>query len=80
MTANGLFGWNNDDYRNVAAGLPSKYFNRFHIRIGLDWAIKSWLLAGIYYDWQDQVASNKAAYGSSAYTANKVAGFIQGTY
>jgi len=39
--------FNNNNYFDVAPGLPDKYFNRYRGEIGADWAIKDWLTAGV---------------------------------
>ena len=61
---------NNDDYKDEPAEFPSKYFNRFGFFMGLDWAIRPWMTAGIKYEFQEQVASNDF-YKSSEFTVHK---------
>lgn len=71
--------FNNDDYQDEAAGRPDKYFNRYGILPGLDWAIKPWLSTGIQYRYEEQMASDDE-YQSSEYTVNKVSFHIKATY
>lgn len=75
-----LGGWNYDDYQDENPGVPNKYFNRYTVRIGLDWAIKSWIKVGVGYEYEDQQASDEAAFGTSEYSVNRAKFIIAGTW
>jgi hypothetical protein len=80
LILNGLASFNNDDYQNVAPGRPDKYFNRYILSAGLDWAIRPWLTIGGFYQFENQSVSDAAAYGTSEYERNVLAAQVKIVY
>jgi len=65
------FDWITNDYQNIVAGRPDKFFNIYNAGIGIEWAARDWLKAGVEYKLESKQATEDA-YASQEYDDNSV--------
>lgn len=68
-----------EDYQNVAAGNPDKRLVRHELNAGLNWAIRTWLDAGLSLDYLDKKATN-SQYDNFDYQVTRYGFYVAVTY
>ena len=76
---NAYFSYNDWDYKNEGDEFDGKSFDIYIARLGLDWEINQYLLAGLSYQYKTKEAS-KDRFESEEYTKNTVSAYVQGRY
>jgi hypothetical protein len=71
--------WNANNYEDVTAGQPDKFFNIYTVWTVLKWNIKRWLYIGIDYEFTSKQAT-ESFYDGQTYDRHQTRLLVGGTY
>ncbi len=79
LSLNAYLAYSDWDYKNEGEDFDGKSFDIYTARLGLDWEINQYLLAGLSYQYKTKDAS-KDQFESEEYTKNTVSAYVEGRY
>ena len=79
LSLNAYLAYSDWDYQNEGPGFPGKSFDIYTARLGMDWEINEFLMAGLSYQYKTKDASNDK-YESEEYTKNTISAYVEGRY